>query len=188
MNKRKIISRQIPLMILWLMASFLLWGFVLNLLTDTRPEHKLVIFAEMKVPDGTGLAVELEKEKPEGIAMVRVHPFTYAMMDGSELANADLYLIPESDFAICDGWFAPVPEALREGRTLFCAEDGEAYGILVSEGADAGIDYGWLRYEGQEPVYLAFGAHSLHLQDREKAVDNAAAGCAERLLELLKTN
>ena len=34
MNKRKIISRQIPLMILWLMASFLLWGFVLNLLTE----------------------------------------------------------------------------------------------------------------------------------------------------------
>ena len=34
MIKRKVISRQLPLLILWLMASFLLWNFVLNLLTE----------------------------------------------------------------------------------------------------------------------------------------------------------
>ena len=188
MNKRKIISRQIPLLIMWLMASALLWGFVINLLTDTRPEHKIVVFADMKVPDGTGLAVELEKEKPEGISMIRVHPFTYAMMDGKELSNADLYIIPESDFAICEGWFAPVPESLREGQTLFLAEDGEAYGIRIAESSEYGIDFGWLHYYGDESLYLTFGANSLHLSDLEGALDNGAEACAERLLELLKIN
>ena len=186
MIKRKVISRQIPLLILWLMASFLLWNFVLNLLTDTGPAHKIAVYADMAVPDGTGLAVELEKEKADAIRMIRVRPFTYAMMGGEELAHADLLIVPESDFGRYPDWFAPVPEALREGRTLYPSDAGEALGIRIAESSPPGKDFGWIRYEGTEPLYLAFGAHSLHLEGREGAADNEAAACAERLLTLLQ--
>ncbi|MBR5345802.1 MAG: hypothetical protein IK127_08275 [Clostridia bacterium] len=184
MKKRKIISRQIPLLILWLMASALLWSFILNIITDTDAAHKLVVYADTQVTNATELAVKLEENKPEAIRMVRVRPFTYAMMGADELAHADLLLVPEADFENYPDWFASVPDSLRTAGTLY-EQDGEPLGMLVFDPeTDSPDKQHWFALDAQR-YYLAFGLHSLHVPGVEDAVDDAAVDCASRLLTLL---
>ena len=181
MTKPKLIARQIPLLILCLMFSVLVWSFVFNLLTDTDAAHKLVVYADAELPDATGLAVRLEEGRGEAIRMVRVHPFTYALMDSAELIRADLYLMTESDLTEYAEWLAPVPEALRGAGELFTGEDGEPYAIRLPALAGDGR---WVRHEGGS-LWLAFGAASLHLPGNADAADAEAVACAERLIGLL---
>ena len=59
------------------------------------------------------LAARLEKELPDPVRMVQIHPFSYAMFGSAALKAADLYIVPDSDRYQCADWFAadrdPVP-------------------------------------------------------------------------------
>ena len=179
MTNRERIARQIPLMILWAMLSALLWSFVFNLITDTDPAHKLTLFIDAETPGAAELAAELEKGTGEGIRMVKVHPFTYAMMDAGEINGADLYIVSEDRFGQFAGWYAEVPESLREGHELR-ESDGVPKGIRIPGGAAQP----WIVF-GDQPYWLTFGVRSRHLSAHENAVDDEAAAAAVRLLVLL---
>ena len=51
----------VPVLVLWLMLSVLVWGFVFTRITDTDPAHKITLFVDSEVTDATGLAVKLEE-------------------------------------------------------------------------------------------------------------------------------
>ncbi len=184
MTKRERVSRQVPLMILWAMLSALVWSFVFNIITDTDPTRKLTLFADAETPGAAELAAELEKETGAGIRMVKVHPFTYAMMDASEINGSDLYIVSEERFDEFAAWYAPVPESLRDGHTLR-ESDGEPRGILIHD-PEAAPDQAWIRF-GQQRYYLTFGVKSRHLPGGEDPVDAEAVACAEHLLRLFPT-
>ena len=41
----------VPVLILWLMLSVLVWGFVFTRITDTDPAHKITLFVDSEVTD-----------------------------------------------------------------------------------------------------------------------------------------
>ena len=186
---RKIISL-VPLLVLWLMFSIILWGFVFNLITDVPPEKKIALYADAETPGATQLAVMLEDKLNGKVRMVKVRSFDYAMFDTGALTAADLYIVPASHAETYLEWFAPVPQEMQEESGLLML-DGIPYGMLAYD-ADTGkgIAADCIRYASadgeKEDYYLFFGKESLHLPDNENAVDGAAVDAARCLLDLYK--
>ncbi len=186
---RKLLSLA-TLMVLWLMFSIFLWGFVFNLITDTSPAQKITLCVDAETPGSTPLAVALEEKLAGKVRMVKVRPFEYAMFDSGTLTGADLYIVPASHAETYLEWFAPVPEELR-GANGILAMDGVPYGVpAYNAGEKAGAAAAFIQYESPdreaEDFYLFFGKASLHLAENENAVDNAALDAALYLLDLYK--
>ena len=114
--------------------------------------------------------------------MVKARAFTYAMFDESELAGADLFIVPLSHVETYQDWFMPLPAEMR-GYADCLHIAGEPCGIPLNGAAGA-----YFRYDvpggEEEPYYLFFGKASLHVAGQENAVDNEAAAAAQRLLAL----
>ena len=188
MSRRKRFFFLIPALILWLMASVLVWGFVFTRSTDTSREKKITLCVDAPVKDETGFAVKLEEGRGEGIRMVKVRPFTYAMFDGSELTNADLFVVPLSHAETYRAWFRPLPEEMRETSPCLKLE-GTPYGLLIYDAQTGqGAAESYIVYarpgEEEENYYLIFGALSLHTPANENAVDSEAVSAARRLLQI----
>ena len=98
MRVLKNIGSQVYLYLLWLLASVFLWGWIFTMITDTVPEKKVTIFVDAYALEDKALSIELEKELPEGIRMIRVHPFSYAMFQESTILNADIFIVKASEF------------------------------------------------------------------------------------------
>lgn len=192
MNKLKRFWDLIPALILWLMLSVFLWGWIFTFLTDTKAENKLSLFVDATLTDGTGLAVQLEETLlDDTIRMVKVHPFTYAMLDSEPLRHADVYLVRSSHVEEYRDWFAPLPEGfadamLVEEGSILVLEDA-AYGIRIWNAAEnTGIAQRYIDYHDpalpDEDYYLFFGRESLHLSGNGNGQDNKAVQLAETLL------
>ena len=173
---------QILLLILWLMLSVLLWGFVFSRITETTPAKKITLCVDAQTPKAVNLAVEMEKSAPEGIRMVKVHPFTYAMLSSDTLINADLFIVRASDMAQYLDWFRPLPDSLASDPGCW-ERDGTKWGVpAYSADSKQGIAADCIEYE-EEDYYLVCGRKSLHFTDNENDVDNAAEDMARYLID-----
>ncbi len=173
-NFRRFI-RQIPLMIIWLMASVLIWGFVFTRITDTTRDRKITIFVDAEIRNAEVLETKLESHKRGRIRMVQVRPFHYAMLDSTVLTNADIYLVSGSHMSEYRDWFAPWPDSAEAVMPAW-EEDGVCYGRLISSPI---LDYDPIRNDllipGSDDVFfLCFGKNSIHLEGLPGAVDNEA--------------
>ena len=179
---RRIFSRA-HLYILWFFFAFLSVGFLFSRLGDTDAAHKVTLYADVPSMRDTELAAELERELPEGIRMVKVHPFSYAMFDSYDLPGADLYIIPESaaedylesmraiggaGFDEEDGYYR---DGVLWGVRVWCAEE------------DKGAAAAWIDYP-DENCWLFFNKDSLHVYTLSGAGDDAAIDVARHLLAL----
>ena len=188
MNKLRSFISLIPALILWLFLSVLVWGFVFTRITDTDAAHKLTLFADTRLTDATALAVRLEEHLGGNIRMVKVHPFTYAMLDGQQLKAADLFMIRADHMETYGEWLTPLPEEIR-GCGQEYVRDGAAWGILAYDTeTKSGIASDCVSYmppgEPEEKYYLCFGNQSLHIQALQNAVDNSAVEAARLLLSM----
>ncbi len=186
---RKVIAL-IPLLILWLMLSIFLWGFVFNLITDAPPAEKLTLCVDAETPEATRLAVLLEEMLGGKVRMVKVRPFDYAMFDSAALTGADLFIVPSSHVETYQEWFRPLPEEMKDQAHLL-EIGGVVYGVRAyNAAADQGIAKNCIQYTGsngvKEDYYLFFGNRSVHLKANENAVDNAAVDAALCLFGLYK--
>ncbi|MBP3540770.1 MAG: hypothetical protein J6K72_02975 [Clostridia bacterium] len=201
MEKLKRFWNLVPALILWAMLSIFLWGWIFTFLTDTAPENKLTLFVDAAVPDSTGLAVRLEENAlSDEIRMVKVHPFSYAMLDGEPLRRADTYIVRVSHVEEYWEWFAPLPERLTAGAApvgsyqqpigaSLLLLDGAPYGIRVYDAATGtGIAQAFIDYHDpalpDEDYYLMLGKESLHLTANEGGQDDKAILLAEAILAL----
>lgn len=184
----------LPLMALWMICCAVFWTFVFGRITDTSANQKIVLYVDAQVPGSTALAVALEEKGADGIRMVQVRPFSYAMFGSRDVQTADLYILPASHADTYRDWLCPLPEhdwqdAADIGEDDFLLLDGAAFGIRVYRAEDGSaaagryIGYG-VGEETQEDYYLCFGASSLHVQGHAEAVDDAAVLYAERLLSM----
>ena len=175
MSRMKRFFGQVPLLILWLMFSLLLWGSVFVRITDTAPAKKLVVCVDAEVPGAAELARLLEAQAGKTIRMVKVRPFTYAMFDADSLTKADIFILRAENFERYADWFLPLPEEMNAPDALVI--DGVAWGLPLNGAAAAYIDYwetdGW---------YLFFGAQSLHVDGNAGAVDNEAVAAATAIM------
>ena len=166
-------ARQIPLLLLWLFLSVILWEWIFTtFVLDAPREKKFCIAVDTAVTDSKGMALELEAILPESFRMVQVYSFDYALMEDSSLRNADLLILPERALEEYADWLSPVPDGLG-------GEDSQ--GILCRNGDSASasryIDYTANEAEAGEAYYLCFGKNSLHLEE-------AAPMVAKYILEM----
>ena len=166
MNKPRRFLSILPAMLLWAMLASFFWSWIFGFITDTTPDRKITIFADMQTCRETELAVTLEQDLPEGIRMVRVRRFAHAMMNSTSLRAADLYIVPVCDLETYRDWFAPLPESLRDGFTLSAA-DGTPLGLpLYDSSAGLSIGEAFLGYDHPEhpgeAYVLVFGAAGPH--------------------------
>lgn len=170
MEKLKRFWNLVPALILWLMLSIFLWGWIFTFLTDTAPENKLTLFVDAAVPEATGLAVKLEEiALDDTIRMVKVRPFSYAMLDGEPLRRADLYIVREGNLEEYGDWFAPLPEDFSDIGQIW-EKDGVPMGVKVYDHETGlGAAAAYITYENpqypDEDYYLLFGKASAHLKD-----------------------
>lgn len=151
--------------IVWAMLALMLGGFVFDRITDAPPERKIVIFADMELRDAPVLAEKLEGLLPPPVRMVKIHPFSYAMLNSSAIRGADLYIVPASRAGDYRDWYAPLPAELAGS-----ASPEMPGGLPVFDPASGlRLAGDWLLYETAsgtpEPCYLFFSAASVHLAD-----------------------
>ena len=174
-------------MVLCLLLCALFWNFVINLLTDTRPENKITVYVSVEADalKDREMSFTLEKTKPEGIRMVRCRAFRYLMVDSAEFAKGDIFILPETEageyaryFSPLDGEFASLPGVL--------ALDGVPYGVRVWDHiAEEGCAASFIGYgTADADWYLFFGQDSLHNPASESASDGLAAETARAFMNL----
>ena len=152
-------AKLIPLLGIWALVSVIFGSFVFYQVTDTDPAHKITIYMDGTVRNEAQLAARLEKELPDPVRMVQIHPFSYAMFGSAALMGADLFIVPDSDRERFADWFVPD----EEGIPVYNPETGTSV---------AGT---WFLYDKEETYRLYTGAGSPHLED----------GLARRAAELL---
>lgn len=181
------IASTLPVYILWAFFAFLACSLLFSRLGDTDAAHKVTLYADVPSLRDTALAAELEKALPEGVRMVQVHPFSYAMFDSESLLGADLYIIPGSRVEDYAGSFRSLEGAPleREGGLL---RGGELWGLRVwdretGEGIAADlIDY------PDEDCWLFFNKDSRHIRSLSGTGDDAAFAVAAKLLTMTGGN
>lgn len=170
--------------ILWTMAVVIIGGFIFSRITDTDPQHKIVIYADCDIRNGAELADLLERQLGDPIRMVKVRSFTHDLFGSTEIQDADLYIVSASKAERLRPWFRPLPDDFRDRENLLML-DGEPYGIPVYDPDSAdGALCAYLDYAYRGTYYLVFSASSLHLSGNEGSVDNRAADAAAALLEI----
>ena len=163
------ILTRLPVYLIWAMLSVVLWGYIFTFLTDAPPENKLSLWIDADIPDEAELAALLEEDGlPDGIRMVKVHSFSYAMFDESELLSADLYIVKASEVEDWQDSFRPLPEGFPgdsvsndiegiEGIRVYSASDNRSFfDDLIPYTAPG---------EEREDFLLFFGANSPHEGD-----------------------
>lgn len=179
---RAILSK-LYLYILWAFLAVLICGTLFTRLTDTVPARKVTLYADVPAVSDRALAWELEKEKPEGIRMIQVHPFSYAMFDTENLLGADLYIVPEGEVEVYSGSFRSLEGAgfETEGGCIRC---GELWGVRVWDAAGkTGVAADYIRYP-DEDCYLFINANSVHAASLTGTGDDAALAIARALLAI----
>ena len=188
----------------WLVISCLLWAWIYSLITDAPRAKKVVVYTNTPAVSDKELALELEKELPDGIRMIQVHPFSYSAFNTGAPDAADIYILSEEDIGNNIDMLSPV--APRSEKDLII--DGSCYGWLIFD-AESGLGaadsfIGYLPEdavpEGAVPTedpeapeavpetpenyYICFNKTSPHLGEFNDSADSAALLIAERLLQL----
>ncbi len=176
---KRILSR-FPVYLLWALASVILWSYVFSFITDAKPARKLSLYISIDQIEEVELAARLEeKGLPDGIRMIKVRPFSYAMFSDQDLLSADLYIVRASEAESWRDSFRPLPDGMdgdlelgngAQGIRVYDAETG--VGVF-----DDLIDYS--ASGAAEDCYLFFGAQSQHTE----SCDGAALWLAGRFLE-----
>ena len=159
MKTLKNITSQLHTFVLWLLISAFFWGWIFTFVTDTSHERKVTVYCHVPKVQDVALAVELEKQMPEGLQMIKVHSFDYVMFDMESMELGDIFIIPASEIETYAEWFFPVGE--ENGVKIYDAITGE------------GIATSYIQY-ADEDFYLFLGAGSVHLDDG-KALEVATA-------------
>ena len=125
----KNVFSQLHSFVLWLMFSAVFWGWIFTIVTDAPAEEKVTVYCYVSEIRDKDLAVALEENRPEGIRMIKVHPFDYVMMNIERMEDGDIFILPESQI-----------ETYSE--LLAGADSGAAAGNMDSAGMAGDTDSG----------------------------------------------
>ncbi len=203
----KNVFSQLHSFILWLMFSAVFWGWIFTIVTDAPAEEKVTVYCYVSEIRDKDLAVALEENRPEGIRMIKVHPFDYVMMNIERMEDGDIFILPESQIETYEELLADKDSggAIANGKDSGGSIAGDANNGDMSDSMDgngaesidtadgsADISDGFLIYDAAagsggaaqyigyegEDYYLFLGARSAHLEDGK------ALEVARRLLDM----
>ena len=135
-------------LVLWVFFVLIFGSFIFYQITDTSPDRKISIYMDGAVQGEDRLAARMEKQLPDPIRMVKIHPFSYVMFGGDELKAADLFIVPDSKVQEYKDWFEP----------------GDSW-VLYEPGSGEGAAGATFLYEEGETYHLYIGAESIHRED-----------------------
>ena len=170
---------QLPVYILWLMFSAVLWLWIVGLITDTAPEKKVTVFLDVPAVEDAALSAALEEALPEGLKMIKAHSFSYVLFQSDALRAADLYVLPASEMAeFCPDLLPLDGFSAADGWT----QDGAVYGLRCHTAGDPDAP-GLVQYAA--PDRAAEDHYICILKDSPHIDDGAAMRVALRFLELM---
>ncbi len=183
---RRILS-QLHRYVLWLLVSTVFWAWIFTFLTDAPQQQKIVLYADTPAIDGEAMAEALSDPLPDGIRLVQVHPFSYALFDSTEPMAADLYILSDTEIAAYLDRLLPWPET--DGTDGDYTVDGCVYGRRIyDKQTHSGTAGGFVTYTAQgqpeENYYLCFNRNSVHLKDADALSSAAPYGIACRILQM----
>ena len=188
MRKSSIFDR-LPLYLLWAVFAALLTMGLFQAVTDTDRAHKLTVMINAPEVRDVPLMRKLAEDLPDGIRMIRVRPFSYAMVSENSLKEADIWLIRASDFETFLPDLGPVEGFRAEHPELeyysVRDKDREIWGVKIYDAAShAGVLEEYIEYgtdsTPEEDYYLVFNPSSVHIG--REGQDDLAFRLAERLL------
>ncbi len=135
---------------LWMLMSFLIWGWIFTLVTDTSAEKKVTVYCNVPLIEDKAMALKLEENMPDGLKMVKVHSFRYVMFDMENMELGDIFILPESEIDTFRAELRPISGDV--GEKVYDAASG------------TGIATEYITY-GDEDYYLFLGGESVHLED-----------------------
>ena len=201
----KNVFSQLHSFILWLMFSVVFWGWIFTIVTDAPAEEKVTVYCYVSEIRDKDLAVALEENRPDGIRMIKVHPFDYVMMNIERMEDGDIFILPESQIETYAELLADADSGAAAGNDgdggvagdadsgdMSSSVDGNAAESSDTAGAIVDISDGFLIYDAAagsggaaqyigyegEDYYLFLGARSAHLEDGK------ALEVARRLLDM----
>ncbi len=175
----KNVFSQLHSFVLWLMFSAVFWGWIFTIVTDAPAEEKVTVYCYVSEIRDKDLAVALEENRPEGIRMIKVHPFDYVMMNIERMEDGDIFILPQSRIetyaellADADGGAAAgngmdrgdMSDSMDGSDTAGGGVDSSAGFRIYDAASDAGGALSYIGY-GDEDYYLFLGARSVHLED-----------------------
>ena len=131
----KNVFSQLHSFILWLMFSAVFWGWIFTIVTDAPAEEKVTVYCYVSEIRDKDLAVALEENRPEGIRMIKVHPFDYVMMNIERMEDGDIFILPESQIETYE-------ELLADKDSGGAIANGKDSGMDSSGGVAGDADYG----------------------------------------------
>ena len=166
----KMFIRNIHRYLFWAVISVVVWAWIFSLATDTVRAKKVVVYCDAPFVSERELMIELEKDLPEGIRLVKVSSFE-SLEFGMYTEDADIYVIPGSSLADAADKLAPLPfegaEGYTSGGKLLAAKLGGGAGSFISG----------------EDLYICVSAASPH-SGLEGAKDSAAVYIVGKILSL----
>ena len=188
----KNVFSQLHSFVLWLMFSAVFWGWIFTIVTDAPAEEKVTVYCYVSEIRDKDLAVALEENRPEGIRMIKVHPFDYVMMNIERMEDGDIFILPESQIEtyselLADAAGGAAAGSDMKGSVAGAADSGDMSSSMDGNGAEsidtadgsADSSDGFLIYDaaagsggaaqyigyGDEDYYLFLGARSVHIED-----------------------
>lgn len=169
--------------VLWTLISMIVWSWIfVSFVADTTRAKKVSLYHSNDVAGlDTELAVELERAMPEGLRMVRVHPFSYVSFNIGKPEDAELYILSETEIAESIPDLSPLPPR-GEGDYLV---DGAVYGWRIYDDATGqGTATAFLSYRPGQNYYLCASKEAIHLSDWTETGDSAGIPIALHLIAL----
>lgn len=188
----------------WLVISFVVWAWIFTLITDAPRAKKVVVFSNTPATRDTELAVELEKELPDGIRTIKVHPFSYSAFDTGAPDLADIYILTEKDIRENLHMLCPIEPSSEKDLVI----DGCCYGLMLydheTKSGAAGSFFGYYPEDALpdgavliddnaaasaelgDPAsyYISFNKNSPHLGKLNDSKDEAAILVADHIMKL----
>ncbi len=176
---RRGLSRM-PVYILWLLFSVVLWSWIVGLRTDTASEKKVTLYLDVPAVEDAALSAALEEALPAGLKMVKARSFSYVLFQQDALRYTDLYVLPASEMAGFAGDLLALDVPAADGAWTL---DGTVYGLRCYHAASGvGAAASYVRYlpadKAPEDYYICIYKDSPHIGD------GAAMRIAMRFLEL----
>lgn len=189
MKTVKQIFSRLHIYILCLVLSALFWSWIFSLITDTTAYKKVSVYVDNDTCQTLELTLELEKDLPQDIRMVKVHTLSYVAFDEGALDYADIFIFPGSGIESRAQGLEPITDhPIVRGREVLTL-DGDVIGIKVYDAATGtGCMKDFIQYAvpGQEPedYYMVFPSLSRHLGSLNGSRDDAAFFVAEKMLAM----
>ncbi len=154
--------------VLWALLSVLLWAWIFAMIDDAIPAKKISLFIDAPC-SSRSLSVELEKELPEGMKMIRARPMTYVAFGGNAMEFVDLYIFRESDLEKYREGLMPFTPPEDVEAKAYVSGDGQVYGLRVYDAATGqGVAKEFIQYDQSEQptedYYICIGIKTKHLE------------------------